>query len=30
VVTGDVPEGTVVAGAPARVLRKIEWRRKGS
>jgi acetyltransferase-like isoleucine patch superfamily enzyme len=26
VITGDVPEGTIAAGAPARVLRKIEWR----
>ena len=26
VVTGDVAEGTIVAGAPARVLKQIQWR----
>jgi len=26
VITDDVPEGTIAAGAPARVLRKIEWK----
>jgi acetyltransferase-like isoleucine patch superfamily enzyme len=28
VVTDDVPEGTIAAGVPARVLRKISWRSK--
>jgi acetyltransferase-like isoleucine patch superfamily enzyme len=27
VITDDIPEGTIAAGAPARVLRKIEWKR---
>ena len=26
VVTGDLPRGTIAAGAPAKVLREIEWR----
>jgi acetyltransferase-like isoleucine patch superfamily enzyme len=28
VVTADVPPGTIVAGAPARVLKEVEWHRR--